>query len=569
MHENNKKVFEIDLTTYLPHVPGGFFTDDKEKEMEKLEKLMEKRIRELPKIPTKEELEEKYNNEMEIYKKQTMKEYEKEKQKYKEEYKSIKKSLTIGYRAVTPGWAPPRRPYKPKPPKLITQELIKKNIRRRRENIRNEFEKEREKLEKELEVLERKKEEAERELLKYRFIDASDKVVINVNDIRLVMTPPVGNLEHGAFKISDFGDFSEGLAQVHATGVIFSKEEGTKFKRVNRTGYIDKTGTNVIPPIFLDAKPFCNGLAAVNFIRPDGEILCGFIDKDAVDMNTWQLKFVIPPIYDVVPLHGTDDYRLSSKDRITESRIRNTYEFHDGLAAVSYKGKYGYIDSTGNWVINPQFAEAFGFQEGLACVKGGWVHQWGYINKAGNMVIKHQFFSASSFSDGLAKVKVSEKDDEEGFIDKAGNIVIEPNKDLRVQFYDNFHEGVIAMESLIRGKRFEWRCGYIDTTGNWVISPQFDEVDGFQESYFSEGLAKVKIGKLEKAKYGFINIAGNVVIDPQFTDATKFSEGLASVQLKKQKKWIWGYIDKSGKMVINPQFAEAKAFHDGLARVKI
>ena len=77
----------------------------------------------------------------------------------------------------------------------------------------------------------------------------------------------------------------------------------------------------------------------------------------------------------------------------------------EALAAVKIGGKYGYINPTGEFVINPQFGNAGRFSEGLAHVDiGVFGYKWGYINKAGERVIKPQFYRAESFSEGLAAV---------------------------------------------------------------------------------------------------------------------------------------------------------------------
>lgn len=81
-------------------------------------------------------------------------------------------------------------------------------------------------------------------------------------------------------------------------------------------------------------------------------------------------------------------------------------------------------------VINPQFDYAGEFSEGLAMVKVG--DKWGYIDKTGEMVINPQFdcpphFNADAnadaveFSEGLAPIKISDK---WGYTDKTGEMVI-------------------------------------------------------------------------------------------------------------------------------------------------
>ena len=61
--------------------------------------------------------------------------------------------------------------------------------------------------------------------------------------------------------------------------------------------------------------------------------------------------------------------------------------FFEGLAPViigGERGKYGYIDKKGQFVINPQFDEAESFFEGLAYVRIG--EKVGYIDKTGNII---------------------------------------------------------------------------------------------------------------------------------------------------------------------------------------
>ena len=104
--------------------------------------------------------------------------------------------------------------------------------------------------------------------------------------------------------------------------------------------------------------------------------------------------------------------------------------FSEGLVAVRIggdAGKYGWIDKTGKYVINPQFDYATGFLEGLACVRIGDRNtgKYGYIDKTGKYVIKPQFDHATKLFEGLARVMIG--DDKTGFkygyIDKTGKLL--------------------------------------------------------------------------------------------------------------------------------------------------
>ncbi len=83
---------------------------------------------------------------------------------------------------------------------------------------------------------------------------------------------------------------------------------------------------NAIPKLL----PSCGG--------PFG--LCGFIDRD-------------------------------TKAEVIPKRYEGAFRFSEGLAAVSAKGRFGYVDESGTEVISPQFELAGQFFLGLAQVMVG------------------------------------------------------------------------------------------------------------------------------------------------------------------------------------------------------
>ena len=67
------------------------------------------------------------------------------------------------------------------------------------------------------------------------------------------------------------------------------------------------------------------------------------------------------------------------------------------------EGKWGFIDTEGHYVINPQFDGAGLFSEGLARVKID--SKGGFIDAKGTIVINPQFDDVKSFSEGFGARK--------------------------------------------------------------------------------------------------------------------------------------------------------------------
>lgn len=283
--------------------------------------------------------------------------------------------------------------------------------------------------------------------------------------------------------------------------------------------------------------------------------------------------------------------------------------------------KYGFINKSGQFVIDPIFDNAFSFDGGIAAVEIG--GKWGYIDKAGCVVVEPLYEEVSCcFSEGLAWVL---RDNQYFFVDKNGNEVIGPIETSDYTEVGLFHEGLAYVhQGLMKGyinKRLQVvitptfdfvevgpfcngiarveckgrKMGLIDMSGQFVLSPKYDWISDkciegiyrtgikigsegrlgfvdakgkvivepkFEESGdFSEGLCAVKSG----AKYGYIDKSCNFVIQPSFDKVKKFSEGLAPAFSGKK----WGYIDKTGNFLIEPQFDSAESFFGGYAYVKI
>lgn len=273
-------------------------------------------------------------------------------------------------------------------------------------------------------------------------------------------------------------------------------------------GFIDKNGKFVIKPQYERAGHFSEGLA---WVRSDQKYF--YIDKYG--------RKVIGPI-----------------------QAKEVSSFSEGLALfISSSGNYGYINKSGQIVIEPTFNLANSFHDGVAVVEK-LPHKYSCIDKSGRFLFPpiDLYDAADFYSEGLLCVNKGTK---VGFINKKGQFIVEPKYQLSS---GQFSEGLTVVN-------YENKLGFINNRGITVIEPKFNHA-----SPFFEGLSSVNLG----SKWGFIDKTGRFIIEPKFEYAAPFSEGLAAVQLGGKQ----GYINKSGKFVIEPQFDKAFQFYGGYAYVK-
>jgi hypothetical protein len=230
------------------------------------------------------------------------------------------------------------------------------------------------------------------------------------------------------------------------------------------------------------------------------------------------------------------------------------------LFRVRVDGRFGYIDRSGEMVIQPQFAQAGPFSEGLAPAGSG--DRWGYIDEQGGWVIEPRFRMAAAFSEGLAHVR-AEFGEPYGYIDPAGRWIFLP----QFQAADPFKGGRAIVGAItgigaLKGRidaadASDWRWREIDKQGRVLGRVRRDYSHPFGE----DGLRPVFGGRI-----GFENRASKMVIPQRYEETTGFSEGLAAVREPGGK---WGYIDTAGNWVVQPEYGWANPFADGLGEVII
>jgi tetratricopeptide (TPR) repeat protein len=361
------------------------------------------------------------------------------------------------------------------------------------------------------------------------------------------------------------GEFSEGVAAVSQS----LKSDLPKIPRLRVSeplaatglcndcsfGYIDKTGEYKIRPYFIQARPFSQGLAAVEF--PQSQILSsfGYVDHDG--------KIALPPIAkdaspirdnvaDLVIRHASGaitkgqtataidrDYSLRipvtafkawlafrdrylNDDKLTVQPAHiATADFPNPIPNGSYfDALFGFVDLTGEVLIKPQFSFARPFSEGFAAVqvKG----KWGYISPQNKVVISPIYDEAESFQNGVARVA---KGNTWGLIDKTGKEVV-PCQYKSISEFSEGHAVVCTLGTRAREPEF----GFVDTHGKWLVEPKYANARNFKN-----GFAAVEKG----AAWGFIDKEGVLCVPAEYADVKDFSDGLAAVRSLKDDEAIW------------------------------
>lgn len=171
---------------------------------------------------------------------------------------------------------------------------------------------------------------------------------------------------------------------------------------------------------------------------------------------------------------ASDESSVSQKEM---SAFEKLFENGPMIAYDDYNS-IGYIDITGNYVIQPRFTRGKKFSEGYAAVQDADNGKWGFIDATGKYVIEPQYSDVRSFFNGNAIV----------YIDNSS-------------------------------------CGMIDVQRNYIIEPIYEDVSYFKEGYALVSYKSTNDGGLV---YHFVDEEGNLVFG-EYADAYLFENGVTLV----------------------------------------
>jgi len=178
-------------------------------------------------------------------------------------------------------------------------------------------------------------------------------------------------------KIAYIKKFSEGLAPIERSG---------------RWGFLNEKGEIAIGTIYLAVGYFAGGLAwartvdeKIGYINKKGDWVIEPIFHSAKEFDT---------ISGLAKVHGKEGWvYVNMKGEVKQfENSRDHQRFFDGMCRETEQmgnAKSGYLNSEGNWAIEPKYGIAEHFNNGYAAVR--YKGQWGVIDKIGNWIIEPKY----------------------------------------------------------------------------------------------------------------------------------------------------------------------------------
>lgn len=210
-----------------------------------------------------------------------------------------------------------------------------------------------------------------------------------------------------------------------------------------------------------------------------------------------------------------------------------TAQSADLTPRANEKGKYGFVNAAGDFVIAPQYDAAQPFFQGQAIVRKG--SNCGVINEKNEPVLpfKYNLISPADENTYLVAVEGHMKDghlvDEKyGFISSSGQVVLKPEY-VEMSDFDRFGLAAIRHKS---GK-----CGFINRNYQFVVPAEFD----FSGTFNSNGVTWINRGgrlndggQVRGGGFMLITADGNMFIPGEYASIGYFTPDSAPLN----QEWL-------------------------------
>jgi hypothetical protein len=341
---------------------------------------------------------------------------------------------------------------------------------------------------------------------------------INTNaQIYLAMARPIGNNkfgyinEHGNFVIPprynycySFNEY--GLAPIYdnlTDQLYFIDTKGdTILSSTEQYQLISNPYLRGSVPTFMDGMLKVKSNGKYGFINLEGELIIPAKYDSVTDFNQGLAAVRIDTSFYIIDA-------LGNEERITERNIKSIDRFSEGFAAYCLStNKWGFLDKNGSVKIPPRYLSVGFFKRGVTYVEvtNG---TFGYVDTTGTWVIWPDLAEGKNFSDDCDYVAVYRRGTYTvEFISSSG----QRNTIKEISVSDYFSEDLIKGQKNILKNNNEY--GFLNPKGEWQIPPQFEDVGLFHNGYC--------IAFKKNRILGFIDKTGLWAIEPSFTALGNF-----------------------------------------------
>jgi WG containing repeat len=390
--------------------------------------------------------------------------------------------------------------------------------------------------------------------------DGEVRIAPQYSDIRIDADGTVSARLPNEWKVLT-GDNRE-IRKTEGDELIALKKELYCIVKSSRYGILDKNFGIVIPLDYTYLGPLLNNslVAARNgkfgIVRTNGSILIPLkfdsviaagrsvlVREDLWRKPSWSLydtfgikksknfyDFIGRPVAKLFPVrsHGYWGVMDQFGEEIVHCVFDSLLEISSEQVAVRFRGQFGIISTTENWLLAPQ-------NDRVELVSAD-----RYLIVSGKTVFLKDFEgSIVYFSDN----KIERKD---GWLLET----LADGTDKRIDYDGRIMEKIIPLvpaekiysesESL-RGIKKDGKYGFVDARGRLRIANRYDGI-----GLFKEGLAAVKI----ISKWGYIDTNEKIVVQPAYDAAGEFQNGKAVVRRAGKS----GLINTEGKLLLAERY---------------
>ncbi|MBR6869603.1 MAG: WG repeat-containing protein [Bacteroidales bacterium] len=384
----------------------------------------------------------------------------------------------------------------------------------------------------------------EKSLRDYRIVSINDEKIY-VESRLSQCDPRTGNGFYPAGVLDADGRV---LIPVEYEQIAIIQNDVVRARQSGKWGLLDLCGKQLTPFQYDWIDTFQGGYAivkaghALGVIRKDGTVVLPVTHESVYRFypdSFWENRehYNYEAVFYVKDGPRLNVVNLSRQqgERTDSEHIESPYDYQ----SVKDNGKYGYINYKGDRVVPCKYENARDtFSEGLAAVV--WNHKVGFIDKTGSVripfVFEYSEFDFNFYQYGLAKFSedlcAMTSNRKFGYIDKRGETVI-PFE------YDGAGTFQYGCAVVYKASGNITKAALIDRKGQIIIPFQYD--------YISIQSGSEPILFVEKDdKWGLCSLQGDVLAACDYDGIPSYFEGL--VQMRKNG-WQ-GLIDPNGKIIL-------------------